>query len=357
MSIAARGVDLTCLYEKKDPVLVLGYIRDKNGIGYSRDIGRSSIFAGRCYYIFGDTFCKNDRGDFVGISSNTIAVMSDKVNPLETKYLDIQEDGDKEGMVQEFIALNEDEKRRMRENNSRMVLWAWGGIAETQPEVGFIWYQKAEILSDKNHQYHGVGIARVSVGESKESEEPGRLSVCRLPGMMFQPDEPRVGTFSTLVHGHFIYLWGDDNQKGIILARVPTDYPNNRSQYRYWNGCAYVKNWRKAKQVLTETQHGQFFATSLFGSQYPWAFIGCSSKGDSQVLMGVGATLEGPWTLQPLFEAPAIDIPDQMRYCMYPHPWAMEESDGYLMITWSECWPGGVIGAKIKFTLGNSLDL
>lgn len=384
MSIPTQGVDTySCLYPPIAEVEVLGYVRDRNGIGYSRDIGRSSIFGGRCYYVFGDTFCKNERGEFVGISSNTVALMPDRTSPLETEYLDIQDDqendsrndqeadhGDdtqvdqqggeqddpqdnpKKGIVREFLELNEDEEGLMRDNNSRIVLWAFGGIVETRRGVGWVWYQKTEIDSNSHHHYRGVGIARVSVEDAF-----GRLSTFRCPGMVFHPNEPRIGTFSSLVDGQYIYLWGDDNQGGIILARVPTNHPNSRSEYRFWNGHTYVPNWTEAIQVLRNVQHGSFFRSVLFGRERKWVFVGCSGWGDSQVLLGAEASLEGPWAPEPLFLATGIDVPNQIRYCMYPHPWALDEGDGDLMVSWSECWPGGVIGARVKLALSNSSNL
>lgn len=345
-------------YHPRAEVEVLGYVQDQNRVGYSRDIGRSSIFAGRCYYIFGDTFCKNDQGLFVGVSCNTVAVMPNISHPLETRYLDIKQNG----IVKEFLALNEEELDLEKEKGSRIILWAFGGIVESRPGVGWVWYQKSEIRPDNTHHYYGVGIARVSIKVAHVGiedvryvvEETGLLSTIRLPSLIFQPNEPRIGTFSSLVDGQFVYLWGDDNQHGIILARVSTEYLTDRSRYRFWNGNAYVENWREATQVLGDTQHGCFFRSSLFGSERPWVFVGCSSQGDSQVMLGAAGRLEGPWAPVPLFLAPGIDQPNQMRYCMYAHPWAFDEGEKELLVTWSETWPGGVIGAKVKLALGIS---
>lgn len=325
----------------------IGYVQDHNRVGYSRDIGRSSLFAGYWYYVFGDTFCKNRQGDFVGMTSNTVAIIPNTAEPLETQYLDIKPDG----IVQPLIPLNEAETL-LELGGVRVVLWAFGGIVETVPEVGWIWYQKTVIYPNDYQHYHGVGIARISPGATP-LEPP---TAFRLESMIFGPDEPRIGTFSSLVHEDFVYLWGDYQGK-IILARVEKHRPTSRNAYRYWNGEAYVTDWRDAIPVLRDIQQGCFFRSSLFGSERPFVFVGCTKFADSIVMMGAEACLEGPWCLSPLFQADGINQPNNYRYCMYGHPWAFDEENGELLVTYSESWPGGVVGAKVKLMMGNSSTL
>ena len=52
-----------------------------------------------------------------------------------------------------------------------------------------------------------------------------------------------------------------------------------------------------------------------------------------------------------------IDVPDKYIYCVYPHPWVFGDNNGELFVTWSEQWPGGVIGAKIKFEMSKSFSI
>lgn len=323
---------------------ILGYVRDKNGIGYSRDIGRSSCFAGRLYYFFGDTFCKNAEGLFVGVSDNTIALIPDPCNPLQSEYLDIQEDG----VVKTLLRLTDDE-RSLKEAGMRVVLWAFGGIVETSQGVGWIWYQKVLIDSHNLQHYQGTGLARVSV-----RGPDGQLSAFRCEDLIFEAGEPRIGTFSSLVEGDFVYLWGNHGG-GVILARVSKFSPTSRNAYRFWNGRNYTNDWREAVHVLKGMQHGSFFKSKLFGSERAWVFVGCTSYADSMVMLGAEANLEGPWTLTPLFQAPGISQPNQFRYCMYGHSWGLKAEEGELLVTWSERWPGGVIGAKVQLAMGNSV--
>lgn len=325
-------------------IKTLGYIRDRNGIGYSRDIGRSSCFAGRLYYFFGDTFCKNAEGLFVGVSDNTVALIPDPGYPLQTEYLSIQEDG----LVKTLLRLT-DHERSLKEAGMRVVLWGFGGIVETSQGVGWIWYQKALIDSHSLQHYQGTGLARVSVGGPD-----GQLSAFRCEDLIFEAGEPRIGTFSSLIEGEFVYLWGDHGG-GVILARVSKFSPTSRNAYRYWNGRNYTKDWREAVHVLKQMQHGSFFKSKLFGSERAWVFVGCTSCADSIVMLGAEANLEGPWTLTPLFQAPGINQPNQFRYCMYGHSWGLEADKGELLVTWSESWPGGVIGAKVQLAMGKSV--
>lgn len=322
-----------------------GYLQDINRIGYSRDIGRSSFFAGHYYYLFGDTFCKNRHGEYVGVTGNTIAIVPDNRFPLDSQYLSIQPDG----MVDPFLTLNEDETL-LQQNGVRVALWPFGGIVETAPEVGWIWYQKLVLYPNDYQNYHGVGIARIS----KAASPRGQLSTFRVGSLIFGADEPRFGSFSALLHEDFVYLWGD--YKGsIVLARVNRYLLTSRNSYKYWDGEQYGDRWQDSRPVLQDMQHGNFFRSTLFGTERPWCFVGCSKFADSVVMMGAEASLEGPWSLTPLFRADGIGQPGGYRYCIYAHPWALDPSRGDLLVTWSENWPGGVVGANVKLVMGNSL--
>lgn len=349
-----------CYPPMVESVEILGYIKDTNGIGYSRDIGRSSTLGGHSYYVFGDTFNKNDRDEFVGITSNTVAIVPDRANPLLVKYMDIQKDG----MVDALIPLN-DSECRLAEQGVRVILWAFGGIAETRPDLGWTWYQVAEVQNNCTNVYHGVGLARICVTNQHDGqlqvsrckdlvyESPtNRLSDIYLRDLIFGPEEIRFGSFSCLVHNDHVYLWGDRDAK-IYLARVSKYKPTSRASYEFWDGFEYVQDWKKAVPVLEDVQHGAFVHSHIFGRDRSWVFVGCTRWADSQVMIGAEYRLEGPWTLQPLIPAEGIDRPEEYMYCMYPHLWAFKEEDGEVLVTWSEHWPGGVVGAKVKLAMGN----
>ncbi|KAA6416020.1 MAG: hypothetical protein FRX48_00739 [Lasallia pustulata] len=333
-----------------ESVEILGYVTDRNGIGYSRDIGRSSTFAGRCYYVFGDTFCKDKDGDFVGLQSNTAAIVKSPAEPLNSEYLSIQKDG----LVDALIPLIGEEHRFYKDPRFwkdpewRVTLWPFGGIVETSPGLGWIWYEKGmEHLNDGNMP-RGVGVARVHVDLAS-----GKLHALRTETLLFGVDEPRVGGFSSVLHEEHIYLWGHHG-KDVVLARVPKDSPWQRDKYSFWDGEGYVPWWQAAVPVVKDVQHGAIIKSSLFGKDRPWVFIGCTKWLDSMVMIGAAASLEGPWELIPLFKATGIDYPQLKMYCMYPHQWAFAEEDGELMVTWSEEWPGNVVAAKLKFQQGDN---
>ena len=71
---------------------VIDYINDANGLDYSRDIGRSFTLNGKNFYIFGDTFCKNTAGDFVGVVNNTAALLPRKDKFCNSRYLEYNDD-------------------------------------------------------------------------------------------------------------------------------------------------------------------------------------------------------------------------------------------------------------------------
>lgn len=174
--------------------------------------------------------------------------------------------------------------------------------------------------------------------------------------MKLGPDKPRVGTFSTIVDGSFIYLYGnfeygDRPGHNIVLARVHKDALVHADQYKYWNGKEYVSDPNEAVTVFEKMQAGTVFHSKLFGSARPFVFVGNNGWADSKIVIGASASLEGPWETQTVCEAKGIKHKDTIMYCMYPHLWASKVENGELMVTWSEQWPGGVVGARLKLAL------
>ena len=169
--------------------------------------------------------------------------------------------------------------------------------------------------------------------------------------MIFKPEEPRIGSFSVLVEGDFIYLWGT-HMRDIVLARVPVNQPHVRNAYRYWNGMEYVHGICNAKPLMPGMQQGAVFKSRLFGKERPWVVIGCTCWRDSQIMMGAAACPEGPWELTAIATATGIIEWHLPRYCMYPHTWLFDEDKGELAVSWSEGWPGNVIMAKLQFVMG-----
>ncbi|KAL8856270.1 MAG: hypothetical protein Q9178_007107 [Gyalolechia marmorata] len=337
-------------YAKWPPIVErvdnLGYVEARNQHFYSHDIGRSSELGGRVYYLNGDTMC-ND----AGVSSNTYQVVPDRKKPTEALYLST----DCDGFVTPLIDKNEEEAQYLSlpgNKTKRIAFWCFGGIVEISPGLGWVWYQKFIINElDGSLELVGVGLARVSQDKNGLA---GQLSSVRMPGLMFQVDEPLFGSFSTLVDGNTVYLWGQMGPD-VFLACVPKANCQHRHMYQYWNGSKYVPQLAEAVPVLRDYQQGQFFRSEIFGAHLPWLFIGCTRWADSQVVIGAAARLEGPWDTHAIHLATGIRDPVNYRYCMYPHPWATNMTKGKLLVTWCDRWPGGVIAAKIHFaTVGST---
>ena len=172
-------------------------------------------------------------------------------------------------------------------------------------------------------------------------------------GMLFGPDEPRIGSLSTLVHGSFVYLWSLYKDK-LILGRTPRCITTWTSAYTFWTGSDWVSNYTEAAPIDSMNdakiaQGGVFYSESLFGCSSPFIFVGVNGYADSKIQVGVAEKVEGPWEIFPVGTATCIDRKDGFQYCIYPHTWASDEQNGELMVTWCEQWPGGVIAAKLKF--------
>ena len=354
---------------KAEHIDILGYMQEDSGIFHSRDIGRSFELDGKVYLLFGDTFCKNGRGDFLGLTNNTIAVVDDRDRPLRTRCIAVEWDG----LVKPFLPYLPGKEWPPLDQNERVVLWAFGGVAEMRDGSGLLWYQKSIDHGGGNLDYVGTGVARVArsnyyleqqplvvPGHPKWSESPDEGPVAhRLPvephrhhHILFSPEEPRMGTFSAIAHEDHFYVFGDRPDGDIIVARGRRAWDGSwaaeREAYFFWDGDEWVPDWREAAVVIEGMQQGAIVRSKLFGEDRPFLFVGTSKWADSLVYVGASAKLQGPWTIEPVCQAEGINERGKWIYCIYPQLWASDEEKAELMVTWSEQWPGGVVAAKIK---------
>ena len=212
---------------------VLGYIKDKNGIRYSRDIGRSALIHHEVYFIFGDTFVEDSAGNSVGITSNTVAYVEDRAKLLESEYREILNDG----KVKAFVPMNEKEIRFEEQNKKARIVFRMLGGSVDIGTLGVVWFQKLVKHENGDEDYRGVGQARLT------TYSDGKILVQRLPRLLFGRNKPKMGSFSTLFHEGHVYLWGDHSDGQIILARVDQYKTAFSDQYEYWSGSDWVPHW------------------------------------------------------------------------------------------------------------------
>ena len=324
---------------KVEQIAILGYVEETNDIFHSRDIGRGFQLFGNIYLMFGDTFCNDSNGDFVGLVSNTVALVPCVEQPLQSKYLEVEENG----RIKELIQLTAKEQQL----EGRVVLWSFGGVVEMKDDTGCLWYQKSIDHGYGNLEYFGTGIARLVQSEDHNLQ----LHAQRADELIFGPDDPRMGTFTAIADGGFIYLYGDRPDGKIILARVYEGSVGEKDAHYYWDGTGWVNDWQKAAVVIEGMQQGAIVRSKLFGEDRPFLFVGTSKWADSQVFMGASARLEGPWKLEAVCKVEGIREPTskgKWMYCIYPQLWASDEESAELMVTWSEQCPGGVVAGRIK---------
>ena len=332
---------------KVEQMETLGYVEEVNGIFHSRDIGRSFELFGNVYLIFGDTFCNDSEGAFVGLANNTVAIIENPEQPLKSKYLETED----RGCIKPFIPMTSEEQQLEMEKKGRVVLWAFGGVVEMKDGSGRLWYQKSVDHGSGNLDYYGTGVAKIIENYSHEQQP----AVERMDNLIFGPDEPRMGTFTAIAEGDFSYLYGDRPDGKIILARVSNGRRGGclgeKEAHFYWDGGDWVQDWHKAAVVIEGMQQGAIVRSKLFGDEKPFLFVGTSKWADSKVFMGASAKLEGPWEIEPVCEVDGIKEPKskgKWMYCIYPHLWASNEEKAELVITWSEQCPGGVVAARLK---------
>ena len=104
---------------------------------------------GNTYYIFGDTFCFDDKGDFVGARNNTVAYVPDPTNePAKSRYLESQP------YVSLCVPHTESEQAyendpEHKKNNDRVTCWSFGGIIEDHPGSNHGWLFFDKMLTVK----------------------------------------------------------------------------------------------------------------------------------------------------------------------------------------------------------------
>lgn len=96
---------------------------------------------------FGDTFVKNQVGEFLGVVSHTVASISNTDKPTESEYIEINEDE----TLSSFIPLTARELEQELNQQSlpecertRFTFWSFGGMVESErgSGKGYVWYEK-----------------------------------------------------------------------------------------------------------------------------------------------------------------------------------------------------------------------
>lgn len=338
---------LTC------PPHLLGEVKDISGRQYPRDIGRSIELGGHIYYVFGDTFCFDDGGEFLGVTNNSIALVPDPNHPTRSQYLQ------PDAKVPEFVPhLSEErefcQKGENLRDNRRIVTWSFGGIIETHGsggKEGWLICDPVETHGGDAVRQNGVGIAKARVTGPNGQIECKRMGEFPL----FPGDGPIWGNMSNIAtpDGWTYLLSG----KGLdnYMARIRTDADfTDRLNYQFlkksgrWESSYTEPHGpfgELAHDVLCGQGQGAIIHVPAFaphGKEYLW--IGCEKFMTSQLCMGAAARPEGPWEIHKLGEMPKITETAKTRYCIYPHLWGSDLDQGKILITWSD---NGTMGGKV----------
>ncbi|PGH12426.1 hypothetical protein AJ79_04262 [Helicocarpus griseus UAMH5409] len=355
---ACGPITLTDGYEKHramfppkiEGVQILGSVRDPQHGSHPRKVGCSSMLAGIPYYTFGNVACSKFDGTPVGTVYNAVArALEPFTDPLLTTYVTT----DIDGHVYPLLDLTEGEKNLEEETGIKTIITTNGAPVEGRmgSGKGCIWYQKTlRQMKDglKEHDiYQGTGIAPVKV-DGVTGELIGKRILKET--LLFEQHEPAFGTFCTARDKEYFYLWGKHGVD-IYLARVSVYHPFERPFYRFWNGFAFVPDINMVSPVLTGYAHGVIYPSKLFGHDFHWTFVGNTSWEECTVMMGAAKDPWGPFQIMQIATGDVLKASEHFTGCIYAHPWAFKESVGELLISWSEKWPRGILGAKFQFQM------
>ncbi|KAF2643758.1 hypothetical protein P280DRAFT_392857 [Massarina eburnea CBS 473.64] len=336
---------------------ILGEVKDESGRNYPRDLGRSIQLGGRTYYMFGDTFCFDDQGEFQGVTNNTISLVPDHKNPTKSRYLC------SEAKVPEFVPFSHSERQfcedpENKKENRRIVNWVFGGVVEIPHSDGreaWLFYDQVEICGAQPVRQNGVGVAKVHV-----SHRSGDITCKRVvPFPLFPSDGPLWGNISNISapDGYTYLLTGVGSEYGLdnYMARIRTNVDfSDRQNYEFLHKHGVWKRTYTAPYgpfgelehtVLSGQGQGAIVHVPKFtppGRPYLW--VGCEKFPTSQLCVGVAARPEGPWDVRMLGEMPKLDEHAKTRYCIYPHIWGSKLGRGEMLISWSD---DGTMGGKV----------
>ncbi|KAK3331505.1 hypothetical protein B0H66DRAFT_98761 [Apodospora peruviana] len=227
--------------------------------------------------------------------------------------------------------------------NQNLVTLCDGHCAVSFPEV---------IARDPNHD--GMSIA--SLYNTAVKIEVGAYGpvVTRPTMALFRAGEPLFGTFCALggIDG-YIYTFARITEStpaanGLKLARVPWGGFADRSQYRYWNGAAYVAQMPAyhdggKSNVFNWTQeafgknfgpgYGEIFWSQVY-QKYLLLFQSANAAGDNNVYASLSANLESGWsTPQSIWKLPTFS--DGYTYSFHAYP-QYDPTSKVIPITWNQ---------------------
>lgn len=303
--------------------------------------------------MFGDTFCFDDAGEFVGVTNNTISLVPNILDPTKSQFQTPH------AKVPEFVPFTNEEsefceKLACKEENRRIVNWAFGGVIEIPGSNGreaWMYYDQVETHGASVVKQNGIGLARVSFRAHEGKIECERVG--HFP--LFSSDGPLWGNISNIsAPDGWTYLlsgMGLDN----CMARIKTDagFAKQENYQFLKKGGEWVSSYsgphgpfgELAHDVLAGQGQGAIVYVPNFAPQNkPYLWIGCEKFLTSQLCLGVAAKPEGPWDVHKLGEMPKITEHAKTRYCIYPHLWGGCPEDGKLPISWSD---DGTMGGKV----------
>ncbi|PBP22642.1 hypothetical protein BUE80_DR006566 [Diplocarpon rosae] len=333
----------------------MGVLRDSGGTG---EISRTTkapvpsqrwIWSSLTHSRFGDTFCHDASGRYIGLSQNSYAMIRDRSNPNVSSYEMIQTHGNE---IVPFIAKLDGDEEDWK-------IWSFGGIVtenfEVEPDIceGYTYFEVTKPSKPLEYQHQYTGIAKVFYNTATRSCEPKFGGFCAVTDPNPIPD---------LCRGMSLYVFGhrSDLCKDICVARVNPRYAMRRELYMFWDGVQWAADISSSFAIMPNMQHGQIFPTKMFGSSSPyiWAFVGCTAFGDNKWLFrspkkensstACTLILGEPIAkhIVTFLEEPSGDRVDQSSRA------DDTKETGDLTVSWSEGGlDGGVLMSKIRFAM------
>lgn len=307
--------------EEPNPFQVTGVVDlgplDFDGSIRGRDGGYSTLFEGRSVWLFGDTMLNVESEDGERWRTSTRSMTEDL--DLSQGLPRFEEDLDGNGAPRRFVQYSEEEA----EYNAQVasgecescehpwVIWPMDVVVDPETGQALVFYMKI-----RDWENYGTSIA---VWDSLDAvpERPVVRPGTAEPTLLFQGDDPRLGT-AAFVHEGYLYAYRCENR--CRVGRVAPGEALDREAWRFYAGDGEWSRDSGDAVVVTRANH----ITSIRWHEPLGHFIAIYSRSGA-VMMRSAPAPEGPWSgevelFEPLKPESGGDVYDAIEHAELSSP-------------------------------------
>ncbi len=296
----------------------------------ARDVGFSVVLGGRSVWVFGDTLFTEPAADgFQWRSSTWSSTALGALGPFEHAL------GDDKKPLQLLPHTAEETAFNLAHRDEPRRLTPWPQALVSDGSRAIVFYVNMITGPDGMWDFESRSG---SVAIWTDPSQPA----ARVEPPLFTDDEPDWGAAAVLVDGDvYTYACEGGATKPCKLARVAFSRVDDRSAYVFYDGEAWSKDWRAAKEI--------FDGAPLFSVHYS-AYLGSyvaiyMEPGGNEMRVRTAPAPEGPWS-----DASRIgegrEPPEGFDYALIAHPELAREGGAVDVLSYTR--PTGFLSQETR---------